>query len=112
MIRGTEVNYELRVNDTSETELKYYFAGMVRIAMREDEAITWLLSDHLGSTSTTADATGELISIMKYTAYGEIRGGDSSTDLQYTLQKPPGQAGQQQETEIGLDSDIFRLFLQ
>lgn len=38
-------NYELRVEDSTETELKYYFAGSVRIAMRVDEVITWLLSE-------------------------------------------------------------------
>ena len=67
-----------------------------------DEAITWLLSDHLSSTSVTVDATGNAISMLKYTAYGELRTGTSTTDYQYTLQKHPGQAGQRNEAEIGL----------
>jgi hypothetical protein len=57
-------NYELRVEGTSETEFKYYFAGSVRIALREDEAITWLLSDHLNSTSVTVDGANQLFSMQ------------------------------------------------
>ena len=48
--------------------------------------------------------------MRKYTAYGELRTGTSATDYQYTLQKPPGQAGQQHETEIGLDYYIARFY--
>ena len=44
--------------ETTETELKYYFAGSVRIAMRVDEVITWLFSDHINSTSITVDGAG------------------------------------------------------
>lgn len=72
---------------TSETEFKYYFAGSVRIALREDEAITWLLSDHLSSTSVTVDVTGNLLTSLKYTAFGELRTGTSTTDYQYTGQR-------------------------
>ncbi len=95
-------SYELRVEGTSETELKYYFAGSVRIAMREDEVITWLLSDHINSTSITVDATGSLLTTVKYTAFGEIRTGDSLTDYQYT--------GQRNESEIGLYYYIARYY--
>jgi len=100
----------LRVEGTSESELKYYFAGSIRIAMREDEAITWLLADHLGSTSVTASPTGNLLSSLYYTAFGEIRTGSSFTDYQYTLQKHPGQAGQRNEAEIGLYYYVARYY--
>ena len=70
------------------------YAGSVRIAMRVNEAITWLLSDHLGSTSITVDASGSLLGSLKFTAYGELRSGSSTTDYQYT--------GQRNEVEIGL----------
>jgi RHS repeat-associated protein len=95
-------NYELRVEGTSETEFKYYFAGSVRIALREDEVITWLLSDHLGSTSVTVDATGNLLTALKYTAFGELRTGTSTTDYQYT--------GQRNEAEIGLYYYVSRFY--
>jgi RHS repeat-associated protein len=75
-----------------------------------DEAITWLLSDHLSSTSVTVDATGNAISMLKYTAYGELRTGTSTTDYQYTLQKHPGQAGQRSEAEIGLYFYVARFY--
>jgi len=64
--------------------------------------ITWLLSDHLGSTSVTVDATGNLLTSLKYTAFGEIRSGDSLTDYQYT--------GQRNESEIGLYYYIARYY--
>ena len=35
--------------------------------------LTWILSDHLGSTTGVVNSDGDLISILKYTAYGEIR---------------------------------------
>ena len=95
-------SYELRVEGTSETELKYYFTGSVRIAMRENEAIIWLLSDHLGSTSVTVDASGSLLSSLKFTAYGELRSGSSTTDYQYT--------GQRNEVEIGLYYYVARFY--
>ena len=81
--------------DSQQTILKYYFVGSARIALRENGTITWLLSDHLGSTSGTVSAAGSLVSTMKYTAFGETRGtGSSSTDYRYT--------GQREEEEIGL----------
>ena len=95
-------SYELRVEGTSESEYKYYFAGSMRIALRVDEAITWLLSDHLGSTSVTVDATGNAISMLKYTAYGELRTGASATDYQYT--------GQRSEVEVGLYFYVSRFY--
>jgi len=95
-------NYELRVVDSTETESKYYFAGSIRVAVRENEAITWLLSDHINSTSVTVDDTGNLLSALKYTAYGELRNGTSTTDYQYT--------GQRNEVEIGLYYYVARMY--
>lgn len=74
----------------------------MRIALRVDEAITWLLSDHLSSTSVTVDATGNAISMLKYTAYGELRTGTSTSDYQYT--------GQRNEAEIGLYFYVARFY--
>jgi len=54
------------------------------------------MSDHLGSTSAVADANGNLLSSLRYTAFGELRAasGTISTDYRYT--------GQRNEAEIGL----------
>ncbi|TDA63384.1 MAG: hypothetical protein D9V45_14650 [Chloroflexi bacterium] len=53
---------------TEQNERKYYFAGVNRIAMRAPQGcsaslrkngtLTWLLTDHLGSTSVTVNASG------------------------------------------------------
>jgi RHS repeat-associated protein len=60
------------------TWTKYYFAGASRVAMRTCtgttcEAPTFLLGDHLGSTSLTTDASGVKTSEMRYAPWGETR---------------------------------------
>jgi hypothetical protein len=70
--------------------------------MRENGTLTWLIADHLGSTSLTVDASGTLLSSLKYTAFGELRSGTASTDYLYT--------GQRQEAEIGLYFYMSRFF--
>ncbi len=64
--------------------------------MREDGIVTFLLADHLGSTSVTTDSTGVLVSSKLYTAFGETRTstGMTASDYLYT--------GQREESEIGL----------
>ena len=37
---------------------KYYFAGATRIAVRKDGTLSYLLGDHLGSSSVTTDTNG------------------------------------------------------
>ncbi len=94
--------YEKKVVGSEQVERKYYFAGSSRIAMRENGTITWLLSDNLGSTSTTAAADGSLLDSVKYTAFGEIRDGTTATDYRYT--------GQRDEFEIGLYYYVARYY--
>ncbi len=61
-----------------------------------------MLSDNLGSTSTTAAADGSLLDTAKYTAFGEIRDGATATDYRYT--------GQRDEFEIGLYYYVARYY--
>jgi len=77
-------HYEL----TGAVVTKYYFAGTQRIAMRKGAMLTFLLSDHLGSTSLTTDSAGNVISELRYTAWGEVRtqAGTTSTSYTYTGQ--------------------------
>ncbi|HWR64713.1 MAG TPA: RHS repeat-associated core domain-containing protein [Bellilinea sp.] len=72
--------------------------------MRENGTLTWLLTDHLGSTSVTTDASGNLLSSLRYTAFGEVRaaGGTTTTDYRYT--------GQRIEAEIGLYYYVARFY--
>jgi len=73
---------------TGSTVTKYYYAGSQRVAMRQGTALYYLLSDHLGSTSLTTDASGNVLSEMRYTAWGEVRynSGITPTDYTYTGQ--------------------------
>jgi len=61
---------------------KYYMAGTQRVAMRTCEggsgtancsAPTYLLGDHLGSTSLSVDNTGLMTSQLLYKPWGEVR---------------------------------------
>ena len=47
---------------------KYYFAGDQRIALRKNGTLSYLLGDHLGSTSIITDDNGNKISELKYRA--------------------------------------------
>ena len=51
--------------------------------MRKNGTLYFLLSDHLGSTSLTADASGNVISELRYTAWGEVRYNSGVTPTQY-----------------------------
>jgi hypothetical protein len=90
------------VRGSEQNERKTYFAGTARIVMRENGTLTWLIADHLGSTSVTVDASGMLLSSLKYNAFGELRSGTAATDYLYT--------GQRQEAEIGLYFYVSRFY--
>jgi len=85
--------YEWR-SDSTTIQVKYYYANGQRIAMRSNGTLTWLLGDHLGSTTITANGDGSLATEQKYTAWGQTRSGSSPTDRQYT--------GQINEAQLGL----------
>jgi len=70
--------------------------------VRENNTLTWLITDHLGSTSATVNAAGVLLSSLKYSAFGELRSGTAATDYLYI--------GQRQEAEIGLYFYVSRFF--
>lgn len=79
-------SYEKHVEGATEKVMKYYFAGSIRIAMWENGAITWLLSDHLGSTSVTADGAGTLLTSLKYTAFRDFL----AVEFSFPVKTPPG----------------------
>jgi RHS repeat-associated protein len=73
---------------TGSTVTKYYFAGSQRVAMRVGGALTYLFSDHLGSTSLTTNGAGVKTSEIRYTAWGEVRYStttSASLPTQYTF---------------------------
>jgi len=57
-------HYEKQVDGVTEALHKYYTANGLTLAMQENGTLTFLLSDHLGSTSVTTDASGSLVSSM------------------------------------------------
>jgi len=73
---------------TNGVVTKYYYAGTQRIAIRENGVLSYIIGDHLGSTSIITDASGAVISETKYKAWGETRysSGTNPTDYTYTGQ--------------------------
>ena len=63
-----------------------------------------VLSDHLGSTSTTANEDGSWNSTIQYTAFGEIRLTKNTTPTKYRY------TGQLAQAELGLDYYIARFY--
>jgi RHS repeat-associated protein len=94
-------NY-LEWTGSTSTMKKYYYSGANRLAMRVGtgtgtSGLTWLVGDHLGSTSKTANgATGAQTDAQLYKAWGENRWPTTSTlptTYRYT--------GQRQELGLG-----------
>jgi RHS repeat-associated protein len=79
------------------TVTKYYYAGGQRVAMRVNNGSpSYLFTDHLGSTTVTANTSGIITGELRYTAWGETRytSGVTPTGQHYT--------GQIEDTDIGL----------
>ncbi|OGO38937.1 MAG: hypothetical protein A2W35_16970 [Chloroflexi bacterium RBG_16_57_11] len=78
---------------TVANAVRYYYAGTTRLARRYGSGnISWLLGDHLGSTSVAYDGTNDLH--QGYKPWGETRFGSLPTQYQYT--------GQFNQQSIGL----------
>jgi RHS repeat-associated protein len=78
---------------TNGVALKYYYFGKQRVAMRVGtNPVTYLHTDHLGSTSATSGAS---VSAQTYYAYGNIRSttGTVPTDFGFTGQRRDASAG-------------------
>jgi RHS repeat-associated protein len=75
---------------------KYYFAGATRLAVRTGTTLSYLLSDHIGSSSVTTDANGVKTASALYKAFGETRfsSGNLGTDYKFT--------GQREEASLGI----------
>ncbi len=70
---------------------KYYAFNGQRIARRQDGVLTYLHTDHLGSTLLATNSSGTMVGEHRYRAYGSRRGGDElATDHRFTSQKLDG----------------------
>ena len=69
--------------------VKRYYAEGKLLATRTGALLTYVQSDHLGSTSTLTDASGSVIARERYSAFGERRRGEMplTTDQLYTSQQ-------------------------
>jgi RHS repeat-associated protein len=63
---------------------KYYYAGAQRVAVRVNGTISYILTDHLGSTSVIADAGGAWAGEQRYKAWGEVRYASGTMPTKYT----------------------------
>jgi len=83
---------------------KYYFAGTTRLAVRTGATLSFQLSDHLGSSSVTTNASGAKVASALYKAFGETRytTGSLYTDYKFT--------GQREESALGIYFFVARWF--
>jgi RHS repeat-associated protein len=88
--------YEVLSTTTGITKTSYYYAGAQRVAMRITAGVSttviYLHGDHLGSTSLTTSAGGQVVARVLYYPYGEERYtvGTLTTDYGYTGQRKNG----------------------
>ena len=67
--------YEKDLTPNPDVETKYYYLGSSRIAMRKAGVVSYILTDNLGSTVASCDATCSAASLVnrRYYSYGEPR---------------------------------------
>ena len=77
----------MSLQDGVTTATKYYFLNGQRFAQKVGNgSVTYLHSDHLGSTVLTTGASGS----QRYDAYGNTRSGTVPTDWKFTGQEQDG----------------------
>jgi RHS repeat-associated protein len=66
-----------------------YYLGSKLIAVRKDGTLSYIMQDHLGSTSVTADSSGASTSTTRYLPFGATRSttGTLPTDKLFTSQR-------------------------
>lgn len=68
--------------------VKQYYADSTQIALQESSGVYYLLTDHLGSTSVTVNASGTIVGEQRYKPFGDdaFTSGDLKTDKRFTGQ--------------------------
>ncbi len=87
---GNYYEYEV-LNGTTVTQRFYYYAGSTRVAVRTgvNGTLNFLLGDHLGSQSITADIYGQYLAELRYYPWGGVRysSGNTPTNFRFTGQR-------------------------
>ncbi len=65
--------------------VRYIFAGNLRIAMRENDRLTYFHKDHLGSSSVLTDASGNELESADYLPFGGQRSAAAIARSDYTF---------------------------
>jgi hypothetical protein len=100
---------------STATMKEYYYVGAVRIGMKSGSTVSYLLSDHLGSTTITTNSSGAFSAELRYKplannklryslkksrlggiSRGETRNPTGTTPTTYRF------TGQREQSEIGL----------
>ena len=86
---------------SGSTMKKTYYAGTTRVAVRVGSTISYLLTDHLGSTTNTINTSGTETGELRYKAWGETRytSGSTPTSVRFT--------GQRQESTLGGTEGLY-----
>jgi RHS repeat-associated protein len=89
---------------SGSTATSYYYAGSVRVAMRQGSTLSYMFADQLGSTSVVANSSGSKTAEVRYKAWGEDRytSGTVSSGYRYT--------GQRVEATLGLYFYVARWY--
>ena len=82
-------------NLSTGQEVRYYYLGGQRVAMRRGSEVYYLAGDHLGTTSVVLDDQGQWVAESRHYPYGEERwsSGTLPTDRRFTGQKRIDSAG-------------------
>lgn len=81
--------FELTTSGGVTTTTKYYYFGAQRLAMKQGSTVTYLHSDHLGSTNVASNSGGTEVGRQTYYPFGVPRttSGNLQTDFAFTGQK-------------------------
>jgi RHS repeat-associated protein len=83
------INRFYEKNITTGEATTSYFLGSKLIAQRKGTTLSYILQDHLGSTSVIADTTGASVATMRFYPFGGTRSssGAMPTDKLFTGQR-------------------------
>ncbi len=94
-------HYEKNVTTGQVTQ--YYLFNGRRVAMRKEGVLSYLVTDHLGTTSVVLDGSGGRVAESRHYPYGVERWSEGAllTDYRFTGERLEAGLGLNIETEWG-----------